>query len=196
MKQIIIASNNKKKLKELSEILSSLDIEIISQKDAGFDIEVEETGKSFEENALLKAKTICKALGQPTIADDSGLMVTALNGQPGICSARYAGDGASDQQKTEKLLLNMKDVPKDKREAKFVCVIAFCLPNGKSYTFNGECFGEILYKSCGEGGFGYDPIFYVKQYDKTFAQLDSEIKNKISHRAKALNKFKEFINDF
>lgn len=196
MKTIVIATNNQKKLIELSAILETLNIKAISQKEAGFQLDVEETGSTFEENALLKAKAVCQATKMPALADDSGLMVTALNGEPGIYSARYAGEGATDSERTERLLRNMEHIKKEDREAKFVCAIAFCLPDGRSFTVRGECFGEILFAPNGNGGFGYDPVFYVKEYNQTFAELPSEIKNKISHRAKALEEFKNKIKDF
>jgi XTP/dITP diphosphohydrolase len=194
MKTIVIATNNQKKLNELSAILEDLNIKAISQKEAGFHIEVEENGTTFEENALLKAKAVCEATKMPALADDSGLMVTALNGEPGIYSARYAGEGATDGDRIEKLLFNMKG--KENREAKFVCAIAFVLPDGRFFTVRGECFGEILFEPNGNGGFGYDPVFFVKGYNQTFAELPSEIKNKISHRGKALKEFQNKIKDF
>lgn len=191
MDTIVIATNNAKKLYELRNILDGLNIKAISQSEAGIDIEVEETGSTFEENALLKAKAVCEASGLPTVADDSGLEVSALNGEPGVLSARYAGVGAKDKERYNLLLNNMNGVPEGQRQAKFVCAIAFCMPKGNSFTVRGECDGEITFEPSGTGGFGYDPVFYVKEFGCTFAQLKPEQKSSISHRGKALRLFKE-----
>ncbi len=189
--RFILASNNKKKLKELSGILSDYGIEVIGQKDAGLDISPDETGATFEENALIKARAAASASGMPVVADDSGLETDALNGAPGIYSARYAE--GSDEDRTRKLLDDMKDVPEEKRGARFVCALACALPDGREVTFRGECEGVITRKPEGNGGFGYDPVFFCPEHGMTFAQMPEELKNRISHRAKALKQFEEWI---
>lgn len=195
MMKLIAATNNQKKLKEIKAIMSDTEIELLTLKGAGLDIEIEETGSTFEENALIKARTVAKLSGLCALSDDSGLMVDALNGEPGVYSARYAGEGASDEDLIKKLLDNMKSVPDDKRSARFVSVIAFCTPKGEHFTVRGECHGEIIRKPIGAGGFGYDPVFYIKEYGKTFAELEPEIKNQISHRGNALKVLKTRMNE-
>lgn len=184
--KIIAATKNKNKLREFGEILKGF--EIISQEEAGIDIDVEETGTTFEENSLLKAEAIFNATGICAIADDSGLCVDALGGEPGVYSARYGGDGLSDEDRVELLLKNMKDVPEERRGARFVSVITMVDDKGV-LTARGECEGVIASAPLGENGFGYDPVFYVKQYKKTMAQISPEEKNAISHRGKALEIF-------
>lgn len=184
--KLIAASNNKGKIKELKQILSPFGYEVISQSEAGIDIDVEETGKSFEENAALKARAISKITGLPTIADDSGLSVDYLDGAPGIFSARFAGENATDKENNDKLLKMLSDVPISKRDAKFICAIHFISEDGESICVNGQCNGVIGFSPVGEFGFGYDPIFMVG--DKSMAELSPEEKNTISHRAIALNK--------
>ena len=179
----VIATHNKNKLKELERILLPLNITPVTAKLA----EVEETGKTFAENAFLKAEAACQQTGMPAIADDSGLMVDALGGAPGIYSARYAGEGASDLDRINKLLRELKNVPKEKRTAKFVCSVCCVYPDGRKIVSQGECNGEIAYKPQGESGFGYDPVFLVN--GKSFAQLPKEEKDLISHRGRALRKF-------
>jgi len=183
MATFIIATHNQHKLSELERILTPLKINAAT---AQLD-EVEETGATFAENAFLKAEAACRQTGMPAVADDSGLMVDALNGAPGVYSARYAGEGASDMDRIQKLLLNLKDVPKEKRSAKFVCAICCVYPNGDIVTAHGECAGTIGFESQGSDGFGYDPIFLVN--GKSFAQLTAEEKDKISHRGRALKEF-------
>jgi len=188
--KFVLASNNPKKLKEMREILSELGIEVISQGEAGVNIEVEETGRTFEENALLKAAAVMEATGLPAIADDSGLMVDALGGAPGIYSARYGGDECrTDAERIEYLLRNMGDT--DERGASFVSTIACVFPDGRRIITRGECTGLILREPRGSGGFGYDPVFYLPEYNMTMAEMSPEQKNKISHRAKALNNLKK-----
>ncbi len=187
MSTYLLASNNEGKLKEFCEIFA--EDTILSLKDVSLEIEVEEDGTTFEENAIKKASEIAKLTGMTAIADDSGLCVDALQGAPGVYSARYAGDDATDRQRIEKLLEEMKD--KEDRKAKFVSVVALCTPQGKIVTALGECEGEILYKPLGDGGFGYDPVFHVKEFDKTFGQLTGEEKNSISHRGRAIRALKE-----
>ena len=193
--KLILASNNKKKLRELEEILSDMDVELLSQREAGCDFEVEETGTTFAENAYLKAKAVADATGLAAVADDSGLMVEALNGEPGVYSARYAPGGheASDKEKYEYLLSKLVNV--EHRAAKFVSSICCILPDGSIIRTEGECRGEILREPAGEGGFGYDPVFMPQGYDRSMAELGTEVKNRISHRANALREFKKKLRE-
>ena len=186
--KVILASKNAHKLEELSAILGQLGFEIALESEYGLDIEVEETGTTFEENSLLKAEAVMKASGLPVLADDSGLMVDALHGAPGVYSARY-GHKSSDAERTAYLLENMIDVPDEARTAKFVCVITCLWPDGRKIVARGECPGRILHEVHGSNGFGYDPVFYVPEQGKTFAELSPEEKNAISHRARALQEF-------
>lgn len=186
--KVILASKNQHKLTELSAILSQLGFEIALESEYGLDIDVEETGTTFEENSFLKADAVMKASGLPVLADDSGLMVDALDGAPGVYSARY-GHKASDKERTAYLLENMKDVPEERRGAKFVCVITCLFPDGRKIVARGECPGVIARAPHGENGFGYDPIFYLPELGMTYAELPSEQKNAISHRARALQDF-------
>ena len=186
--KVILASKNQHKLTELSAILSQLGFEIALESEYGLDIDVEETGTTFEENSYLKAEAVMKASGLPVLADDSGLMVDALDGAPGVYSARY-GHKASDKERTAYLLENMKDVPEGKRGAKFVCVITCLFPDGRKIVARGECPGVIARAPHGENGFGYDPVFYLPELGMTYAELPSEQKNAISHRARALQDF-------
>lgn len=189
--KMILASNNLKKLKELKAILSDMGVELLSQREAGCDFEVEETGTTFAENAYIKAKAVFDATGLTTVADDSGLMVEALNGEPGVYSARYApgGHDASDKEKYMYLLSKMEGV--ENRRAKFVTNICCIFPNGEILRTEGECCGEILPYPHGEGGFGYDPVFKPDGFDTSMAVLGPEVKNQISHRANALKEFKK-----
>ena len=186
--KVIMSSKNPHKLTELSAILSQHGFEIALESEYGLDIDVDETGTTFEENSLLKAEAVMKASGLPVLADDSGLMVDALNGAPGVYSARY-GHKSSDGERTAFLLENMKDVPDDKRTAKFVCVITCLWPDGRKIVARGECPGVITREVHGENGFGYDPVFYLPELGMTYAELPSEQKNAISHRARALQDF-------
>ena len=186
--KVILASKNPHKLTELSAILSQHGFEIALESEYGLDIDVDETGTTFEENSLLKAEAVMKASGLPVLADDSGLMVDALNGAPGVYSARY-GHKSSDGERTAFLLENMKDVPDGKRTAKFVCVITCLWPDGRKIVARGECPGVITHEVHGENGFGYDPVFYLPELGMTYAELPSEQKNAISHRARALQDF-------
>lgn len=186
--KVILASKNPHKLTELSAILSQHGFEIALESEYGLDIDVDETGTTFEENSLLKAEAVMKASGLPVLADDSGLMVDALNGAPGVYSARY-GHKSSDGERTAFLLENMKDVPDGKRTAKFVCVITCLWPDGRKIVARGECPGVITREVHGENGFGYDPVFYLPELGMTYAELPSEQKNAISHRARALQDF-------
>lgn len=194
--KMILASNNAKKLKELKAILSDMDVELLSQREAGCDFEVDETGTTFAENAYLKAKAVFDATGLTTVADDSGLMVEALNGEPGVYSARYAPGGheASDKEKYTYLLSKLEGV--EHRAAKFVTNICCILPDGEMIRTVGECHGEILPYPHGEGGFGYDPVFKPEGYDTSMAVLGPEVKNQISHRANALREFKKELRKY
>ena len=192
--KLVLASKNKKKLVEMNAILSQLGIEVCSEAEAGVDIDVEETGTTFEENSLLKAKAVMEASGMPAIADDSGLCVTCLNDAPGVYSARYGGEGLDDAGRYRLLLQNMRG--QTDRSAKFVSVITCVFPNGQSIQCRGECEGTILESPRGEGGFGYDPIFLPEGHEKSMAELLPEEKNAISHRGKALEKFKEKLREY
>ena len=182
--KLVLASKNPKKLKEMQEILSQFDIEICLQSDVGIDVDVEETGTTFEENSLLKAKAVMEAGGLPAIADDSGLCVDALGGAPGVYSARYGGEGLDDVGRYRLLLENMKGM--GPRTAKFVSVSTCCFPDGTVLTARGECPGTIAFAPQGENGFGYDPVFYSPDYKKTFSEMSMEEKNAVSHRNAAL----------
>lgn len=188
---MLAATNNKHKLEEMSAILKELDIEIISMQQAGIDIEVEETGDTFIENALIKAREVAKLTDMAVISDDSGLEVFALKGEPGVKSARYSGaEGEQkDKKNNEKLLKELENVPFQDRGARFCSVIAAVLTDGTNITAEGYVYGKIGYAEKGCHGFGYDPLFIVDGYDKTMAELSSETKNKISHRANALQNF-------
>ena len=192
--ELVLASKNPKKLVELDTILSQLGVQVCSEAQAGVDVEVEETGTTFEENSLLKAKAVMKASGLPAIADDSGLCVDCLGGAPGVYSARYGGEGLDDTGRYRLLLENMKgQMP---RTAKFVSVITCCFPNGDVISARGECSGTIAFAPMGEGGFGYDPVFFLPELKKTFAQLTAQEKNAISHRGKALAAFREKLEEY
>lgn len=186
--KLVLASKNQHKLVEMQTILGQLGLEVVLEQDVGVDVDVEETGTTFLENALLKAKAVCAASGMAAIADDSGLVVDALDGAPGVYSARYGGKH-SDAERTALLLENMAQVPEEKRTARFVSAIACALPDGRVVTAQGSCEGVILFETRGNNGFGYDPVFYVPQLGKTFAEADSSEKNALSHRGKALNEF-------
>lgn len=195
MKTIILASKNKGKIKEIKELLDEYDLEIKSLLDYEEIPDVEETGETFHENAALKAKTIGDLLNYPVIADDSGLMIDALDGRPGIYSARYAGEPADDYQNNLKVLEEMEHVDEDKRDARFVAVLAFYRPGLEVIFSEGYCEGEITFGERGKHGFGYDPIFIPKGYTKTMAELKDYEKNIISHRAQALHQFKVWLKE-
>ena len=186
--KMVLASKNAHKLSEMSAILSQLGIEVVLESDVGIDVEVEETGTTFEENAALKAAAVMQASGLPAIADDSGLCITALGGGPGVYSARYGGEGLDDVGRYRLVLSGLSG--QLDRSAKFVSCICCAFPNGDTVTARGECPGLITYSPRGEDGFGYDPIFLVPEKKKTFAQMTAEEKNAISHRGVALQKFK------
>ncbi len=191
--KVVLASNNLNKIKEAREILNELGVEVISLKDLGINIEIEEDQETFEGNARKKAHTIFEITKLPTIADDSGLMVECLNGAPGVYSSRYAGEEHNYERNNQKLLDELKNKPKPHR-AKFVCVINF-KTNSEDEIFIGEVSGEIIDEPRGTNGFGYDPLFKPDGYDYTFAELPSEIKNKISHRFRALIKFRDYLSN-
>ena len=192
--KVVLASKNAHKLQELQDILSAQGVEVILESAAGVDVEVKETGTTFEENSLLKARAVMEASGLPAIADDSGLMVDALNGAPGVYSARYGGPGLDDAGRYRLLLENMRGVLD--RTCRFVSAITLCMPSGDIVTARGECPGTLAYAPQGENGFGYDPIFFVPEKKKTFAQLTAEEKNAISHRGRALQLFQEKLSAY
>ncbi len=190
MTTFIIATHNQKKLKEMARILEPLGIRAATDRDLGLTLtEAEETGDTFEENAYIKAAAACRESGLPAIADDSGLMVDALDGAPGVYSARYAGEGATDADRNDKLLRELKNVPAHERGAAFVSVVCCVFPNGEVLTARGECAGAIGFAPRGAGGFGYDPLFLVG--DRTYAELSDEEKDAVSHRGKAMRLFAE-----
>ena len=185
--RFVLATHNPGKLREMGEILKDFGIEVVSPKDLGITVDVEETGSTFAENAMLKAKAICKAADLPAIADDSGLCVDALNGAPGVYSARYGGEGLDDRGRYMLLLSSLRGAPT--RAAHFVCAVACAFPNGDTLTAEGRCDGSIAYAPLGEGGFGYDPVFLLPGTGKTFGQLTQEEKSAVSHRGRALKDF-------
>lgn len=191
--KLVLASKNKKKLVEMNEILSHLGTEVCSEAEAGVDVEVEETGTTFEENSLLKARAVMEASGLPAIADDSGLCVDALNGAPGVYSARYGGLD-DDVARYRLLLENLRGA--GTRAAHFHTSVVCCFPNGNVLEAEGDCPGTIAYAPQGENGFGYDPVFFVPELRKTFAQLTPEEKNAISHRGVALRAFGEKLKEY
>lgn len=193
---IVAATQNKHKIEEISAITKPLSMEIISRQEAGVpDFEVVEDGDTFEENSEKKARAIMEACGQITIADDSGLMVDALGGAPGVYSARYAGEDGNDAKNNVKLLAMMSDVPMEQRTAKFVSVITMVYPDGETLVARGECRGHIIFEEKGDNGFGYDPLFVPEGFTKTFAELTGEEKNKISHRASALRELERLLKE-
>ena len=195
MKTYVLASKNQHKAEEIRAILGS-GFEIVTQTEAGAgDIDVAEDGTTFEENAAKKAEAIMRATGRATIADDSGLCVDYLDGAPGIYTARYAGENAGDGENLDKLLRALEGVPPQERTARFVCVIALAEPGKETRFFRGECRGRITQVKKGEGGFGYDPVFYTDQYARTPAELEPYIKNAISHRSAALRAFRDGVGE-
>ncbi len=194
--KVVLASKNKHKLEEISKITERFDMELVLESELGVDIDVEETGASFEENSFLKAEAVMKATGLPALADDSGIAVDALNGEPGIYSARYGFDDTLDDWGRLQLLLkNAEHIPDGQRQAKFVCVITLVTPEGKTIQARGEVHGELLRSPAGEGGFGYDPIFYYPPYGASLAQVSAEEKNRVSHRANALKIFYQKLKE-
>lgn len=189
--EIILASNNKNKLKEITNILKPFDIKVISQESTGFDIDVEETGTTFAENAVLKAEAIYHLSKKPVISDDSGLEIDYLHGEPGIYSKRYAGANATNQDRINKILNLMENAKEEERTARFVCAVCYIDEKGEKHIFQETCEGTILKEPRGENGFGYDPIFLYK--DRTFAQMNGQEKDKVSHRGKALRRMAEYF---
>ena len=193
MNRIVIASNNVGKLREIRDILQPLGFTVVSQREAGVSIEVEENGETFAENAALKARAVYEALHCPVIADDSGLLVDALDGAPGVHSHRFAGEGATDDDRNAKLLELLDGVPAEKRTARFECVLCYVDAAGETHFFSGTCEGRIGTAPAGENGFGYDPLFCVG--DRTMAQMTEEEKNQISHRANALAELARYFQE-
>lgn len=189
---IVVATNNKGKLRELSEMLVGYNI--LGQSEVGADIDVEETGTTYEENAFLKARAVREYTDKYIIADDSGLEVDVLNGEPGLYSARYAGDNTTPDQGMAKLLEKLEGYNPDEKTAHFISCIVLIEPNGKEHSFYGRCDGLITDKKIGDKGFGFDPIFWFDEYGKTFAQLTADEKNAVSHRHKALEKLKAYLD--
>lgn len=191
--RLIFATGNEGKMREIRQILADSGYEILSMKEAGVDLDIVEDGTTFEENALIKAKAVMEATGELTLADDSGLEIDAFGGEPGVYSSRYLGEDTPYTEKNQEILDRMKDVPEEKRGARFVCVIAAVFPDGQTRTTRGTMEGIIGYESNGENGFGYDPIFYLPELKKYSAQLSSDEKNQLSHRGQALRKMKEVL---
>ena len=194
--EIIVATNNKGKLAEIKAILNDLPVTVLGMAEIGFNRHIEENGETFLENSLIKARTIASYCNRFVLADDSGLEVAYLGGKPGIYSARFAGDNATDEENNAKLLKKLQNVPKDKRKAAFRCVMSLASPGDRWVASVGMCRGEITFEPKGRFGFGYDPIFYVPQLNRTMAEIPLEVKNRVSHRARALTRMKSLIGDF
>ncbi|MDE7307392.1 MAG: RdgB/HAM1 family non-canonical purine NTP pyrophosphatase [Lachnospiraceae bacterium] len=190
-KKIIFATTNEGKMKEIRMIMKDLDIELLSLKDAGISVDIKEDGKTFEENAIIKAKTICELTGEMVLADDSGLEVDYMDKAPGVLSARYLGEETPYSIKNQAILDNLKDAVGQERSARFVCVIAAAFPDGRVITARGTVEGLIGFEEKGTNGFGYDPLLYVPEYGMTTGEMEPELKNEISHRGKALRLMKE-----
>ena len=191
--KVILASNNKNKIREMAQILEPFGMEVISQRGAGADFEGEESGTTCRENAEIKAAAVFERLNAPVIADDSGLMVDALGGAPGVYSHRYAGENATDKDRCEKLLSELAGVPEEKRTARFICEICFIDEKGEKHFFTGKCEGIIGTEEKGENGFGYDPVFYVGGV--SLAEMTDDEKNSISHRGEALRLMKKYLEE-
>jgi len=191
--KLFLATGNEHKVEEMKKIISDLDVELVSKTEYEDMPEVVEDADTFTGNALKKARELCEYTALPTIADDSGLVVDVLDGQPGVYSARFAGVGATDQDNNEKLLQMLEGISVGKRKAYFISAMALVRPSGQEDIVTGRCYGKIGFEEIGEAGFGYDPLFIAEGYEQTFAQLGSEIKNKISHRAKSLAKMKKIL---
>jgi XTP/dITP diphosphohydrolase len=191
--KLLLATNNTGKVKEFRNLLAGIPFELVTPKEIGIVMDVDETGATYRENARLKACALATQSGLLTLADDSGIEIDALNGAPGVMSARYAGENASDAERVNFLLSKLKDVPQEKRTARFYCVIAIAHPDGKVEYCDGECKGTIAFEPSGASGFGYDPVFYLPEFGKAMAELTAEIKNQISHRARAAQKAKMLL---
>lgn len=196
MKRVIIATQNKGKAKDFEALLAPLGYEVLTLRDVAADMDVEETGVTFEENAVIKAEAVADALQTTVIADDSGLEIDVLGGEPGVYSARYAGLEKSDEANIDKVLGKLEGVMEDERTARFRCVLAIASPGKKTITFSGSCEGNIIGERRGENGFGYDPIFYVPNLGKTMAELTPEEKASISHRGNAIRELKNAMPDW
>ncbi|MDU5081511.1 XTP/dITP diphosphatase [uncultured Tissierella sp.] len=195
-RKLVVSTGNQHKVEEIKNILEGLSIEVVSKKDVGLcDLEVIEDGETLEENSLKKAKALAERLDYMVLADDSGLFVDILNGEPGVYSSRYAGEEGNDKKNNNKLLEELQDIPLKERNAKFKTVIVLITEDKESAIVYGECKGKVGFESKGKNGFGYDPLFTPDGYDKTFGELGEEIKNKISHRAKALENLKEALKN-
>lgn len=191
--KLILATRNRAKVKEIKSILHDLNLEILSSLDSPELPSVTEDGQTFRENAIKKAETVSRSIHLPSLADDSGLEIDILGGQPGVVSSRFAGPEGNDEKNIEKVLRMMRDVPERQRQARFRCIIALAIPGEVTQTVEGTCEGFIATESRGTAGFGYDPIFIVPEYNQTFAELGEEVKNQISHRAKAINSAKKLL---
>ena len=191
--KLLLATNNKGKAREYARLLEGIPFVLVTPSDMNITADVKETGETFEENAILKATTLSAASGLPALADDSGLEVDALHGEPGVYSARYAGEKASDSQRVNFLLKKLRQVPEGMRQARFRCVIAIALPGGRVELTSGECDGVIALEPRGDKGFGYDPVFFIPELNKTMAELPPDVKNRISHRARAAEKAKVLL---
>ena len=195
MKKIIFATGNQDKMREIHEILADMDVEVVSMKEAGIHADIVENGSTFEENAVIKAKTICELTGEITLADDSGLEIDYLDKAPGIYSARFAGEDTSYDIKNRILLDRLEGVPDEERRARFVCAVAAVFPDGTVKVVRETIEGQIAHEIDGENGFGYDPIFYVPEYGCTTAEMTPELKNELSHRGKALRAMKKILEE-
>lgn len=196
IRRILFATGNEGKMREIRSILADTGAEVLSMKEAGIFVDIVEDGATFEENALIKARAaaaVLRGTDSVALADDSGLVIDALGGEPGIYSARYMGEDTSYEEKNAALLGRLEGVPDEKRTARFVCAMAAVMPDGREFTAQGTIEGRIGYQAKGEGGFGYDPIFYVPEFGKTTAEMAAEEKNKVSHRGKALEQMKEML---
>lgn len=191
MKKLLLATHNQGKVLEFKALMKDHNVEVLSLFDINYELEIEETGVTFEENALIKARTIAKQYSMMTIADDSGLVIDALDGRPGVYSAIYAGEPRDDEANIDKVLAEMKDVPESERSARFICVLAMVDEAGNEHVVCGQCEGVILTERRGTNGFGYDPIFYNPSVRKTMAEMSKAEKNAVSHRRKAIDALKE-----
>lgn len=194
--RLILASGNKNKLAEMRKICGKLGIEVITAADAGVDMDCEETGSTFEENARIKAEYVMRASGLPAVSDDSGLEVYTLDNRPGVYSARYGGEGLADNERTALLLRELEGVPAESRGARFVSCICCAMPDENLIEARGECFGTILFSPAGEGGFGYDPVFFYEDYGMSFAEMTSKQKNSVSHRGSSLELFEKRLSAY
>ena len=194
--EVILATGNQGKIKEFAILMQDLSVKVYGLKDFADLKPATEDGKTFCENAIKKAKAASLGSGLWAIADDSGLVVDALDGAPGVYSARFAGEHATDEENNEKLLALLQDVPREKRTARFCCVVAIVSPQGETWTFEGSCEGEILFEPMGEDGFGYDPIFWSQELNQCFGNCSMEEKNKVSHRGKAMAQASEFLRTY